>query len=134
MPEDQVSMHWKGYLGDQLEAERLVRITWGDKSMDDPKERGMRVGEEAIETMQVLKVSRDEAHRLVDMVYDKPVGEIDNEIGGVLFTMLSLCANLGKRLDVLYAKEIARFKSKDPKHFRDKQKLKNALGLSALVE
>ena len=134
MPEDQVSMHWKGYLGDQLEAERLVRITWGDKSMDDPKERGMRVGEEAIETMQVLKVSRDEAHRLVDMVYDKPVGHLPQEIAGVAFTLLALCANRGLRLDEVVHAEMVRFKSKDPQHYRDKQKLKADLGVSIRPE
>ena len=132
--DDKMNMSWRGYLADQIEAEQLVRSTWGDKSMDDPHERGMRVAEEALETLQVLKGTRAEAHALVDMVFDKPLGEIDNEIGGVLFTLMTLCANLGKRFDTLYAKEIARFKSKDPKFFRAKQKIKADLGLSARVE
>jgi phosphoribosyl-ATP pyrophosphohydrolase len=132
--DDLVNMDWKGYLSDQIESERLVRTTWGDKCFESLPERGTSVGEEGIETMQACGATREQAHALVDMVYDKPVGELRQEIAGVGFTLLALCANRGLRLDEVLAAELKRFKSKDPKHYRDKQKLKAALGVSIRAE
>jgi hypothetical protein len=47
-----------------------------------------------------------------------------------MFTLLSLCANLGVRLDDLYNREIAPFKQKDPNHLRDTPATKAKLGVS----
>ena len=128
------SVAWKNYGWDQIEAERLIRVTWGDRSFESLPERGARVGEEGIETMQSCGVSREQAHKIVDMVYDKPVGHLPQEIAGVAFTLLALCANRGLRLDEVVHAEMVRFKSKDPQHYRDKQKLKADLGVSIRPE
>lgn len=134
MAEDRTRMAWSDYMSDQIEVERLVRVTWGDMSFESAKERGLRVQEEGIETAQALGGSREEAHRTVDMVFDKKPGEFKQEIGGVVFTLLALCANKGVRLDEVFAEELARFRSKDPQHFRDKQALKAGLDVSIRSE
>jgi hypothetical protein len=97
MSEQDRTPHWLNYGADQIEVERLVRATWGDKSFDSLPERGARVGEEGIETMQACGVDRAKAHKIVDMVYDKPVGELRQEVAGVVFTLLALCAVQGER-------------------------------------
>ncbi len=38
--------------------------------------------EEGTELAQSAGISREDAHKNVDMVYDKPVGEIGQEIAG----------------------------------------------------
>lgn len=128
------SPDWKGYGWDQIEVERLIRFTWGDKSMDSPHERGIRVQEEATELGQVVGVTRAEAHKIVDMVHDKAVGELKQEVAGVAFTLLGMCALQGIRLDDVFVAEMTRFKAKDPAHFRHKQRIKADLGVSIRPE
>lgn len=50
-------------------------------------ERGLRVLEETLELAQVLGVPKDQALRLVDYVYARPAGELDQELGGVALTL-----------------------------------------------
>jgi hypothetical protein len=102
----------------------------GDKSFESRHERGLRVGEEGIETAQACGATREELHTLIDMVCDKPRGELLQVVGGAMFTLLSICANLGLRLDDLYNREIARFKQKDANHLRDEEAIKAKLGVS----
>lgn len=132
--EQDKSPDWKGYGIDQAFVEQWVRATFGDKVMDDPEERGARVVEEAIELLQVLahdkKAAREKAHKLVDAVFDKPVGDLDNEIGGTIVCLLALCGNQGKRLDEMAEKEITRIRNLPVETFRAKHKTKIAAGLS----
>lgn len=74
-------------------AARICTI-FGAKWMH-PQERGMRAYEEMTETIQCLKISREDAHKIVDSVYDRPVDEdIRKEIGGTFAMLLSICASL----------------------------------------
>lgn len=54
-------------------------------------ERAHRFFEEATELCQTTKMTREEAHRLVDYVYDRPVGAQHQEIGGVMVTLAAFC-------------------------------------------
>lgn len=54
------------------------------------EERGLRFLEEAIELAQSVGVTRERAERLVEYVYDRPVGHTGNEIGGVMITLAAL--------------------------------------------
>jgi hypothetical protein len=54
-------------------------------------ERNHRFFEEATELVQSLDMSREDAHRLVDYVYGRPIGEPAQEVGGVMVTLAALC-------------------------------------------
>ena len=54
-------------------------------------ERSHRFLEEALELVQVIGCSREEAHNLVDYTYNRYIGELDQEIGGVMTTLAVLC-------------------------------------------
>lgn len=43
--------------------------------------------EEALEVAQVIGFPKERAHQLIDYVYDRPVGELRQEIGGLLSTL-----------------------------------------------
>ena len=109
---------WETYGLDQAVVEGWVRRTFGDALMDNPKERARRVVEEAIETLRVAGVSQQEAQALVQAVYAKPPGELRQEIGGVVVTLLALCAHHNMRLDDTAKTEISRILSKDHEGFR----------------
>lgn len=80
-------------------------------------ERADRFGEEAIELMQVIYVlfghlsneeSRKRSHTLVDYVHDRPVGELHQEIGGVMVTLAALCMVMGRNMHQDGETELAR--------------------------
>lgn len=61
-------------------------------------DRSHRFTEEALELAQATGTTREDAHKLVDYVYDRPTGEVSNEVGGVLLTTAALCTALGINL------------------------------------
>jgi NTP pyrophosphatase (non-canonical NTP hydrolase) len=58
----------------------------------DKVERNHRFLEEALELVQACNCSREDAHALVEYVYNRPVGEIKQEIGGTILTLAALCS------------------------------------------
>ena len=48
--------------------------------------------EEALELVQSCECSVEEAHRLVDYVFNRPVGDPPQEVGGVMVTLSALCS------------------------------------------
>ena len=138
MPDDDNSPDWKGYGVDQAVTEQWVRTRFGDKVFESIEERTARICEEANELHQAEardKVkARAVAHAIVDRVFDKASGVVEQEVGGVIVTTLAYCAAKGMRLDVLAGKEIARVMQDDPKKFKDKQAAKADLGIAMRPE
>lgn len=64
----------------------------------DREERNYRFLEEAIELVQACGGSREDAHQLVDYVFDRAAGEKHQEVGGVMVTLAALC--LAQDLDM----------------------------------
>lgn len=62
----------------------------------DKVERNHRFLEEALELVQSIGCTREDALMLVDYVYGRPSGETNQEIGGVMVTLAALC-NAGSR-------------------------------------
>ncbi|MBY0559912.1 MAG: hypothetical protein K2Q04_08670 [Hyphomicrobium sp.] len=73
----------------QLAVKRWTAACFGETISADTIERNHRFLEEALELVQSLGCTRAEAKALVDYVYDRPVGEPMQELGG---TMTTLCA------------------------------------------
>lgn len=61
----------------------------------DAEERNHRFLEEAIELVQARGCTASEAHQLVDYVFNRPVGEPAQEVGGVMVTLAALCNAAG---------------------------------------
>lgn len=111
---------------------------FGYEHMTNEPVRALRVGEEAIELMQACKVNRELAHLLVDQVYDRPVGNVPQEIGGVLMTIYLFCMVFGLRHwgrdpQEYFVHELRRVLGKPPKHFtgRNEEKISSGLDASA---
>ncbi|WP_244102275.1 hypothetical protein [Burkholderia gladioli] len=69
----------------------------------DRVERNHRFLEEALELVQSLGCTANEAHQLVDYTFGRPVGEPAQEVGGVMVTLAALC--LANTLDIHAAGE-----------------------------
>lgn len=87
------------------------------------EERSVRFAEEAIELVQTCGTPAEKLHRLIDHVYARPVGEFEQEVGGVSTTLAVLCAAKGANLVDCAFNELARIWTKIPV-IRAKQKEK----------
>lgn len=78
----------------------------------DKVERNHRFFEEATEAVQANGMTRSEAHQLVDYTFDRPVGELHQEIGGVMVTLAALCLASGEDMHAAGETELARIWTK----------------------
>lgn len=70
------------------------------------------------------------AHKLVDYVFSRPVGELGQELGGIGVTLLALANAAGLSADAEEAKETARVLSKPLEHFAARNLAKNEAGFN----
>ncbi len=95
--------------------------------------RGLRTLEEAAELAQALGVPEDKAAKCIQTVYSRPVGDPEQEIGGVLQTLAVLCESMGVDRDELFERELRRCLAKNPEHFRKRNQEKLDLGLDTPI-
>lgn len=93
-------------------------------------ERGMRLLEEAIEAFQAAGGAPAIAHKLVDHVFARPVGELAQELGGVGVTTLALAHAAGINADAAELAEVERILGKPLDFFRARHAQKVAAGFT----
>jgi len=76
----------------QDEVRHWVLMCFGVEIANDVRERNFRFLEEALELVQANGATVDEARELVDYVFNRPIGEIPQEVGGVMVTLAALCS------------------------------------------
>lgn len=81
---------------------------FGREIAADKTERAHRFLEEALELVQAIGATRDDAHALVDYVFDREIGDQHQEVGGVLVTLAALCGAVGVRMESAGEDELAR--------------------------
>jgi len=100
---------------------------FGPEISADKVERNHRFLEEALELVQSLGCTQAEAHKLVDYVYGRAVGDPPQEVGGVMVTLAALCLASGMDMDAAAETELARILQPEVvTKIREKQKLKPA--------
>lgn len=85
---------------------------FGEMISGDREERNHRFLEEALELVQALGATAEEAHQLVDYVFGRAVGEPAQEVGGVMVTLAALCLANGLDMYQLAETELARIWTK----------------------
>lgn len=85
-----------------------IQHCFGAKIGADRTERTHRFLEEALELAQAGGCTADEARQLVDYVFGRSVGEMPQEVGGVMNTLAALCNAYGIDLDAAADVELAR--------------------------
>jgi hypothetical protein len=101
---------------------------FGVEQMDDPKVRGLRLVEEAIEFCQAVEADSEKLHKLIDYVYSRPAGKPEQELGGVGVTWLAAARSIGTSAEDCLDVEIARIFTKTPEHFAARNQNKVDLG------
>lgn len=88
----------------QLGVYTWIHEAFGHEIANDPVERNHRFLEESLELVQSLGCTKSEAIQLVDYVFSRPKGEVQQEVGGVAITLAALC-NV-QRIDLQFAANI----------------------------
>jgi len=107
---------------------RWCAEAFGQEHASSLPQRGIRLLEEAIEAAQAAGCSADMAHRLVDFVFGRPVGELRQELGGVGLCLLALANAAGLSADDAEDEEARRVLSKPRAEFTARNAAKNAAG------
>ena len=95
----------------QKETADWVVKTFGEASSNDTVERPLRFLEESLELVQSMGLTKEEALNVVNYVYDRPVGETFQEIGGVLLTLSALASAVKVSLGDAWTIELIRAKA-----------------------
>lgn len=96
----------------QASVDRWIQQCFGAEIAADKTERNHRFLEEALELVQAGGCTVSEAHQLVDYVYGRPVGDLEQEVGGVAVTLSALCSAHGVALSVCSQRELFRIGQK----------------------
>lgn len=115
----------------QGEVHAWARAAFGHEQATNLTQRGLRLLEEAIELFQACDGEVEMAHKLVDYVFGREVGELGQEIGGVSVTLLALAAAAGTSADWQERLEVDRVLSKPIEEFTKRNAAKNAAGFLA---
>lgn len=65
--------------------------TFGEKVLSDKKERSHRFAEEALELLQATGYTKEELQTMIEYVYNRPAGDIKQEVGGTVHCLSALC-------------------------------------------
>jgi hypothetical protein len=104
--------------------------SFGRAHVQDKKVRALRLAEEAIEFCQARDVPIEQMRLLIDTVYGRPVGDANQEIGGVFMTAVIAAAIEGLDPEECFLIELRRVLAKSPEHFRKRNQDKLDLGLT----
>lgn len=103
---------------------------FGNAHVSNPRLRALRLLEEAIELAQAEGIQRHMIDHCTEIVYGRPVGHADQEIGGVLMTAAVYCHCKGLNIENSLRIELNRVLSKPIEHFSQRNKEKLDLGLN----
>jgi NTP pyrophosphatase (non-canonical NTP hydrolase) len=107
----------------QIEVYDWVFRTFGVEVALDKKERIVRFLEEALELSQSCGLTVTECKAMVDYVFDRPIGELSQEVGGVMTCLAALCSTNGIDMGAAADTELKRILTKTDE-IREKQKRK----------
>jgi NTP pyrophosphatase (non-canonical NTP hydrolase) len=85
-----------------------MQACFGITISKDRRERNYRFLEEALELVQALDCTKEDAHALVEYVFGRPVGEPRQEVGGVMVTLAALCTAAAIDAEACGDEELAR--------------------------
>lgn len=92
----------------QREVAAWIAACFGPEVAADRLERAYRFLEEALELAQAAGVGADDVAALCEYVFARPVGELAQEVGGVLVTLSGLCTAFDVDMDASGRAELER--------------------------
>lgn len=97
---------------------------FGQENFNSPRERSLRLLEEALELVQAEGINVTKVNQLVAAVYERPIGKPEQEIGGVLLTMTAYIRTRGWNPHQFLLYEVRRVLGIPIEKFRERNKEK----------
>ena len=88
--------------------QEIGQAVFGYDKMSDKRERALRFGEEAMELMRAVGLSLQDVANLMDYEFDRPAGNIEQEIADAGVTLYALADNYDVDVDLAVEREIIR--------------------------
>jgi len=111
-------------------ATRWATKAFGVEHVANSKVRTLRIVEEAMELAQWAGVPLDQIKLAADIVYSRPVGGYDREVGGVMMTTAVLCGWHNHDPEIFFQNELMRVLDKPIETFTERNAQKIKLGLT----
>ena len=109
----------------QMRTRTWLRKCLGGDVANDKIERACRFVEEVVELAQACGMTKEQVTELVDYTYERPVGELSQEVGGVMITLAALCGPYGVSLSQSTIAEFNRINTPEAiENIRQKQATK----------
>jgi NTP pyrophosphatase (non-canonical NTP hydrolase) len=116
-----------------LRVAQWVQRVLGVDCLMNPQERALRLVEEAVELAQVEGLTTAEVGRVVDRVFSRPMGEREQEVGGIGVTLLAYCYATDIDFELLTQREVERVERLDPNRIREKHLQKAIAGTAVMA-
>jgi hypothetical protein len=97
-----------GNMSFQDRVSRWMLACFGWHVANDRTERNHRFLEEAPELVQSIGCTASEAHQLVDYVFNRPIGDPVQELGGTMVTLAALATASGMNMNTAAETELER--------------------------
>lgn len=108
----------------------FTKRVFGVESAHDKRERAMRFLEEAMELAHATEtVTKVDVANLINRVFNRPLGDIKQEVGQVQTTLLALCCAYSLSGEQCLENEISRALGLDAAALRERDQQKKAVGL-----
>lgn len=115
----------------QQRIDEWMHETFVDTIRTNKVERAMRFLEESLELCQSLGLTSEQAGKIQDYVYSRPIGETHQEVGGVMVTLAALCGTAGLNMANCGELELARINRPEIKaKIQAKQVTKQIMGIT----
>jgi hypothetical protein len=121
-------------LARQIEILQWAIETFGAATAANTGERIRRFVEEAVELAQATGLEKQALLAIIEHVYAKPVGNIEQEIGQVGVSLLGLAQHLNIFADQQEQAEFDRLKSLSTEYWQARQKAKVEIGIALTSE
>lgn len=109
-----------------------ARRAFGEARAASVPHRALRLLEEACEVYQAAGAGQPQAHQLLDFVFSRPPGIVDQELGGVGVCLLALAQAVGVSADAVEAREVERVLHRPIDGFQRRDQDKVDAGFSAV--
>ena len=89
--------------------------TFGIEFLRNGHERTLRLIEEVVELAQAAGIEKDVVHRVIDYVFSRPVGTVEQEIAGSMVTLYGAATAFGVDAQGELEKELTRINTPEVK-------------------
>ena len=92
-----------------------VKAMFGEEIANNKLERNFRFIEETLELVQSLNMTKEQVLAVVEYTFNRPIGEPQQELGGVLVTLFALCGANNLNAEDAFARDMSYCKENSDK-------------------